>query len=68
MIPLRPGDATYPGPFEVTLEGLLEGEKVDSVLLFKQPLTYEEAMLVKAGWEAGLRAARSQDTKPESKP
>lgn len=57
-------EVTYPAPTELTLEGLIASGEVKSVLIFNHPLTHHEAMLVKAGWEAGLRAAQNQEKEP----
>lgn len=39
---------------EVTIEALLDGEQIEAVLLFKEPVSISELANIKAAWEAGL--------------
>jgi hypothetical protein len=45
---------SFPAPTELTLGALIDGREIETVLLFSEPLTYEQAQYVRLGWEKGL--------------
>lgn len=47
-------EQSFSGPTELTLEGLIDQREVKAVFLFKEPLSYREASLVRQAWEKGL--------------
>ena len=55
---------------EITIEALIEGEQVEAVLLFKEPVSISELANIKHAWEAGIAlgkrlAEQNQGTEPQ---
>lgn len=60
-----PDSSQYSGPFiftepqRLTIEAMLDGEEIEVALVFDEPLTYEQATLVRKGWAKGLEQGKA---------